>query len=445
MPSVMSNDDVLRLAHERHVSFILLQFTDILGVAKAVTIPIDQLEKALNRELMFDGSSIHGFVRIEESDMYLWPDPDTFAILPWLGNGDGAVARLICDVADPEGNPFEGDPRFVLKKVCAQAAAEGYTFMTGPEAEFFLFLRNPDGTPSTATHDQASYFDLAPIDAGELARREMVVALQSMGFEVERSSHEVAPGQHEIDFRYAEAVTTADRLMTFKLVVKSIAHRHGLHATFMPKPIYGVNGSGMHVHQSLFRGDKNAFYDPSAPYQLSRTAMHFLAGLLAHARAITAVCNPTVNSYKRLVPGYEAPVYIAWSQRNRSPLVRVPAKRGQSTRFELRSPDPAANPYLAMAVMLAAGIDGIKRGLVPPDPVDRNIFEMTPRERAEARIDSLPGSLEEALDALAEDEVIKAALGEHVFTHFMEAKRIEWDVYRKQVHPWELEQYISVL
>ncbi len=445
MPSVMSNDDVLRLAHERHVSFILLQFTDILGVAKAVTIPIDQLEKALNRELMFDGSSIHGFVRIEESDMYLWPDPDTFAILPWLGNGDGAVARLICDVADPEGNPFEGDPRFVLKKVCAQAAAEGYTFMTGPEAEFFLFLRNPDGTPSTATHDQASYFDLAPIDAGELARREMVVALQSMGFEVERSSHEVAPGQHEIDFRYAEAVTTADRLMTFKLVVKSIAHRHGLHATFMPKPIYGVNGSGMHVHQSLFRGDKNAFYDPSAPYQLSRTAMHFLAGLLAHARAITAVCNPTVNSYKRLVPGYEAPVYIAWSQRNRSPLVRVPAKRGQSTRFELRSPDPAANPYLAMAVMLAAGIDGIKRGLVPPDPVDRNIFEMTPRERAEARIDSLPGSLEEALDALAEDEVIKAALGEHVFTHFTEAKRIEWDVYRKQVHPWELEQYISVL
>jgi len=445
MPSIMTNDDVLRLAHERHVSFVLLQFTDILGVSKAVTIPIDQLEKALNRELMFDGSSIHGFVRIEESDMYLWPDPDTFAVLPWLGNGDGAVARLICDVADPEGNPFEGDPRWVLKQVCAQAAKDGYTFMTGPEAEFFLFLRNPDGTPSTVTHDQASYFDLAPIDAGELARREMVVALQSMGFEVERSSHEVAPGQHEIDFRYAEAVTTADRLMTFKLVVKSIAHRHGLHATFMPKPIYGVNGSGMHVHQSLFQGDKNAFYDPSAPYQLSRTAMHFLAGLLAHARAFTAVCNPTVNSYKRLVPGYEAPVYIAWSQRNRSPLVRVPAKRGQSTRFELRSPDPAANPYLAMAVMLAAGMDGIKRGLVPPDPVDRNIFEMSPRERAEARIDSLPGSLEEALDALAEDEVIKAALGEHVFTHFMEAKRIEWDVYRKQVHPWELEQYISVL
>jgi len=445
MPQTLTNDDVLRLAHERNVSFILLQFTDILGVSKAVTIPIDQLEKALNRELMFDGSSIHGFVRIEESDMYLWPDPDTFAILPWLGNGDGAVARLICDVANPDGTPFAGDPRWVLKQVCARAAEDGYTFMAGPEAEFFLFLRNPDGTHSTITHDQASYFDLAPIDAGELARREMVVALQSMGFEVERSSHEVAPGQHEIDFRYAEAVTTADRLMTFKLVVKSIAHKHGLHATFMPKPIYGVNGSGMHVHQSLFQGEKNVFYDPAAPYQLSKTAMHFLAGLLAHARGFTAVCNPIVNSYKRLVPGYEAPVYIAWSQRNRSPLVRVPAKRGQSTRFELRSPDPAANPYLAMAVMLAAGLDGIKRGLVPPDPVDRNIFEMSVRERADARIDSLPGSLEEALDALEQDDVIKDALGEHVYSHFMEAKRIEWDVYRKQVHQWELDQYISVL
>ncbi len=443
-PAPRTREEVLALAEQLQVRFVRLQFVDILGIHKSVAIPVTQLEKALDGELMFDGSSVEGFVRIEESDMLLRPDPETFAIYPWKTTPRGTTARLMCDVYNPDGTPFAGCPRNTLKRNLARAEAMGFRMMVGPEAEFFLFQRDENGKPTTITHDQGSYFDLSPIDRGEDARRDMVLILQELGFDVERSSHEVAPGQHEIDFQYADAVTTADRLMTLKLVVRHVAMEHGLHATFMPKPLFGVNGSGMHVHLSLFRGDTNAFFDPDASFQLSRIAMHFIAGLMHHARGYTAVTNPLVNSYKRLVPGYEAPAYIAWSEQNRSPLVRVPSRRGRGTRVELRSPDPSCNPYLAFAVILAAGLDGIERRLEPPPPVNRNIYRMSVAERMEANIDSLPANLEEALDELERDEVIREALGEHIFTHFMEAKRIEWDVYRKQVHPWEVEQYLTV-
>ena len=439
----LTKEDVQRKAEELRVQFIRLQFTDILGVIKNVAIPVEQLGKALDGQLMFDGSSIEGFVRIEESDMLLRPDPNTFAIFPWKPR-DGSTARLICDIYTAEGEPFEGCPRSTLKKVVAEAAEMGFEMNAGPEAEFFLFQRDPEGKATTKTHDQGSYFDLGPLDLGEEARREMVVTLEEMGFEVEASHHEVAPGQHEIDFRYADAVTTADNIATFRFVVRTIAARHGLHGTFMPKPLFGIAGSGMHTHQSLFRGNENAFYDPSAPYQLSETAMYYLGGLLKHARGYTAICNPLVNSYKRLVTGYEAPVYIAWSERNRSPLVRVPGRRGVGTRLELRSPDPSCNPYLAMAATLKAGLDGIKNRIVPPPPVNRNIYHMSPAERAELGIESLPGSLEEALNELAADTVVREALGEHIFHRFLEAKRIEWDVYRSQVHQWEVDQYLNM-
>jgi glutamine synthetase len=430
---------------ELDVRFIRLQFTDILGVIKNVDIPVEQLPKALDGQLLFDGSSIEGFVRIEESDMLLKPDPTTFAVFPWQEQGEGATARLICDVYNADGTPFEGDPRGVLKRVCAEAEAMGYRMMVGPEPEFFLFLREPDGKPSTRTNDQASYFDLGPVDRGEECRRDCVLALQKMGFEIEASHHEVAPGQHEIDFKYADAVHTADNIATFRFVVRTIALQHGLHASFMPKPLVGVNGSGMHLHQSLFdlKGE-NAFYDPAAPTQVSRVCMHYIAGLLAHAKGYTAICNPLVNSYKRLVPGYEAPVYIAWSERNRSPLVRIPARRGRSTRIELRSPDPSCNPYLALAVTLAAGLDGIKRGLTPPAPVNRNVYTMTQAERQAEGIESLPTSLRDALAELEADEVIRTALGDHIFNNFVEAKLIEWDIYRSQVHQWELDQYLAI-
>ncbi len=439
----LTKEDVLRKAEELSVQFIRLQFTDILGVIKNVAIPVEQLAKALDGQLMFDGSSIEGFVRIEESDMYLRPDPSTFATFPWKPR-DGSTARLICDIYTAEGKPFEGCPRSTLKRVVAEAAERGFEMNVGPEAEFFLFQRDPEGKATTRTHDQGSYFDLGPLDLGEDARREMVVTLEEMGFEVEASHHEVAPGQHEIDFRYADAVTTADNIATFRFVVRTIAARHGLHGTFMPKPLFGIAGSGMHTHQSLFRGNENAFYDPSAPYQLSETAMYYLGGLLKHARGYTAICNPLINSYKRLVTGYEAPVYIAWSERNRSPLVRVPGRRGVGTRLELRSPDPSCNPYLAMAATLKAGLDGIQNRIVPPPPVNRNIYHMTAAERAELGIENLPGSLEEALDELAADGVVREALGEHIYHRFMEAKRIEWDVYRSQVHQWEVDQYLNM-
>lgn len=435
-------EQILRQAKELDVEFIRLQFTDIFGVLKNVAISVDQLEKALDGELMFDGSSIEGFVRIEESDMYLRPDPDTFVVFPWRPQ-QGAVARMICDVYNYDGTPFSGCPRCVLKKVIAEAKELGYTMNVGPEAEFFLFHTAEDGTPTLKTHDQAGYFDLSPVDLGENARRDMVLSLQHLGFDIEASHHEVAPGQHEIDFKYADALTTADNIVTFKFVVRTIAQRHGLHATFMPKPIFGINGSGMHCNQSLFRNGENAFFDPNGELQLSDEAYYYIGGIMKHAKAMAAITNPTVNSYKRLVPGYEAPVYIAWSARNRSPLIRIPAKRGVSTRIELRNPDPSCNPYLAIAVMLKAGLDGIKNKIKPPAPTDRNIYEMDTVEMREAGIESLPGSLKEALDELSKDEVIQDALGDHIYNRFMEAKKIEWDNYRTRVHQWEIDQYLT--
>jgi glutamine synthetase len=439
-----TKEEVMERVRELDVRFIRMQFTDILGVIKNVDIPVEQLPKALDGQLLFDGSSIEGFVRIEESDMLLKPDPATFAVFPWQEQGEGATARLICDVMNPDGTPFIGDPRGTLKRIMAEAQALGYTFNVGPEPEFFLFTRDTEGKPSTKTIDQASYFDLGPVDRGEECRRDCVMNLQKMGFEIESSHHEVAPGQHEIDFKYSDAVTAADNIATFRFVVRTIALQHGLHASFMPKPIMGVNGSGMHVHQSLFKDGKNAFYDPEAPSGVSQTCYHYIAGLLEHAKAFTAICNPLVNSYKRLVPGYEAPVYLAWSERNRSPLIRIPAKRGNSTRIELRSPDPSCNPYLALAVILASGLDGIKAKLQPPQPVNRNIYTMAPEERVAEGIDLLPTSLREALRELEADDVVRDALGPHIFTNFMEAKLIEWDVYRSQVHQWELEQYLQI-
>ncbi|NPV90307.1 MAG: type I glutamate--ammonia ligase [Firmicutes bacterium] len=438
----MNKQDVLEQAKSMNVKFIYLQFTDITGVLKSVTIPVSQLEKALDNELMFDGSSIEGFVRIQESDMVLVPDPNTFSIIPWRPRFE-SEARLICDIAEPDGTPFSGCPRTALKKVVAEAAKMGYSMMVGPEAEFFMFRISENGKPTTLTHDQAGYFDLSPVDLGENARRDMVLALEEMGFEVEASHHEVAPGQHEIDFKYDDAVATADKIVTFKHLVRTIAQNHGLHATFMPKPVFGENGSGMHCHQSLFKGDKNAFFDPKGEDQLSNVARQYVAGILAHARGFCAITNPLVNSYKRLVPGYEAPVYLAWAQRNRSPLIRVPAKRGLSTRIEVRNPDPACNPYLAVAVMLKAGLDGIKKKMTPPAPIDRNLYHMEEEERSFLGVASLPANLQEAVEELKSDKVIQEALGEHIFERFLEAKRIEWDTYRTQVHPWETEQYLT--
>lgn len=433
---------LIEKARNLGVKFIRLQFSDIFGVMKNVAITLEQLDKALDGELMFDGSSIHGFARIEESDMYLRPDLKTFTVFPWRPR-EGGVARLICDVYNPDGTPFEGDPRYVLKKVLAEAAAMGYTMQVGPELEFFLFNVDKDGRPTLDTHDSAGYFDLAPVDLGENARRAMVLTLEEMGFEIEASHHEVAPGQHEIDFKYSDALDVADKIMTFRMVVRITAQRHGLHATFMPKPVFGINGSGMHMNQSLFKGGKNVFYDPATPDQLSETAKYYIGGLINHARSFAAITNPTVNSYKRLVPGYEAPVYIAWSGRNRSPLIRIPAKRGSSTRIELRNPDPSCNPYLAIAVALKAGLDGIKNKILPPPPTNQNIYHMTAAERKELNIDSLPASLSEALQELAKNDVIKNALGGHVYEKFVEAKELEWDKFRIQIHAWEIDEYLT--
>lgn len=437
-----SKEDVLRMAVDQDVMFIRLQFTDIFGVLKNVAITVNELEKALNNEIMFDGSSIEGFVRIEESDMYLRPDPSSFAVFPWRPN-EGKVARLICDVYNADGTPFEGCPRNVLRRALSEAAAMGYEMWVGPECEFFLFLTDSEGKPTTITHDNAGYFDLAPVDLGEDARRDMCLTLQQMGFEIEASHHEVAPGQHEIDFKYDDALTTADKIMTFKMVVRTIAKRHGLHATFMPKPVYGISGSGMHTNQSLSRNGKNIFDDPNGPLGLSQEAYYYIGGLMKHAKSMTAITNPTVNSYKRLVPGYEAPVYIAWSPQNRSPLIRVPAKRGAATRIELRNPDPTANPYLALAVMLRAGLDGIKNKIQPPPSVDRNIFHMDETVRAEYGIESLPGSLEEAIKEMEKDPLIRETLGEHIYNKYIEAKKLEWEDYKTKISQWEIDRYIS--
>ncbi len=439
-----TREDIVRLAKEQDVRYLRLQFTDLLGVIKNVEVPISQLSKALDNKIMFDGSSIEGFVRIEESDMYLYPDLSSWLVFPWH-SGQGKVARLICDIHMPDGSPFAGDPRSILKRALDYAASMGYpTMNVGSEPEFFLLQMDEHGNPTTEVNDQGGYFDLAPVDLGENCRREIVLVLESLGFEIEASHHEVAPGQHEIDFKYAPALEAADNIMTFKLVVKTVARQFGLHATFMPKPLFGLNGSGMHCHQSLFNESGNVFYDASDDFGLSVTAKQYLAGILTHARGFTAVTNPIVNSYKRLVPGYEAPCHIAWSGKNRSPLVRVPASRGIGTRIEVRSPDPATNPYLAIAVMLRAGLDGVERKLTPPAPVNRNIYVMNEMERVRAGIHSLPDNLREALEELANDEVIRDALGEHAYAHFYEAKMIEWDMFRTAVHPWEREQYLSI-
>ena len=441
--AVMSNEDIKAAIRENNVMFVRLQFVDINGQVKNMAIPSQQIDKILNNEIMLDGSSIKGFRNIETSDMYFYPDKSTFCILPWRSKETGNVARLICDIYNPDGTPFEGCPRNNLKRVLAEAAKMGYVLNCGPEAEFFLFKRNEDGTPTTETHDLAGYYDVGPDDLGEDVRSEMVHTLHKMGFEIEASHHEVARGQHEIDFKYADALTCADNVVTFKVAVKAIAAKHGLHATFMPKPIFGINGSGMHVNLSLFKDGKNLFLDESRPYQLSQEALWCIGGVLKNVRGITAVNNPTVNSYKRLVPGYEAPVYLAWSAANRSALVRVPAKRGNGTRFELRSPDPTCNPYLTFAAILTSMMDGIKNQVDPPAPADTNIYHLTEKERKKMRIDSLPGSLLEALDLMEKSTVAREALGEHIFNEFLNAKKMEWDSFRIMVTPWELEKYLE--
>ena len=437
-----SKRDILELCKKQGISFLRLQFTDILGVNKNVEVPDSQFEKALEGDIMFDGSSIEGFVRIEESDMVLKPDLETFRILPYDDEG-GRVARLICDIYNPDGTSFAGCTRQTLKRQVTKAESLGFEMKAGAEAEFFIFQLDASGDPTTATHDKGGYFDQTPVDRAEEIRRLIIRDLVSMGFEVEAGHHEVAPGQHEIDFRYTEALETADNLATFRFIVRNVAYRHGFIATFMPKPIFGQNGSGMHTHQSLFRGEQNAFHDPKGKWELSATALQYVAGLLKHACGFCAVTNPLVNSYKRLVPGYEAPTNVAWSMRNRSPLVRIPDRRGIGTRCELRMPDPSANPYLALAVQLAAGLDGIERKLVPPDPVNKNIFTMSFRERRKFRIDELPRDLHEALNELEKDDVIRAALGPHIYERFVEAKREEWQEYIGQVSEWELNRYLG--
>lgn len=439
-----TKEDLLAIAETEHVKFVRLQFTDVNGTIKNVEVPVSQLDKALSYKMMFDGSSIDGFTRIEESDMLLYPDFNTWVIFPWTAE-KGKVARLICDVYTPNLQPFTGDPRMNLKRVLKEMEAEGFTsFNLGPEPEFFLFKLDENGKPTLELNDNAGYFDLAPTDLGENCRRDIVLELESMGFEIEASHHEVASGQHEIDWKYADAVSACDNIQTFKLVVKTIARKHGLHATFMPKPIYGINGSGMHFNMSLFNEKGNAFYDENGKDGLSELAYHFIAGILRHAKGYTAVTNPTVNSYKRLVPGYEAPSYIAWSSSNRSPLVRIPSSRGLSTRVELRSVDPSANPYLSMAVVLRAGLDGIKRKLEVPAPIDRNIYSMTASELEENGIDQLPSDLSRALEALSKDQTIIDGLGEHIYANFLELKNLEWDSYRTTVHAWEQEQYLEL-
>jgi glutamine synthetase len=435
--------DILDLLRGQDVRFLRLQFSDIMGIIKNVEVPQSQFEKALDGDIMFDGSSIEGFVRVEESDMVLRPDFDTFAVFPW-GDAENRVARVICDVYTSDGKPFPGDPRWVLKRQIDAADKLGYRMMAGCEAEFFLFHRTAEGSPSRLTHDSGGYFDLTPVDLGEVARRDIVNVLELMGFEVEAAHHEVAPGQHEIDFRYNDALATADDLSTFKFVVRNIALQHNLHATFMPKPVFGQNGSGMHTHQSLFQGDDNAFFDAKAPDQISKVMRWYVGGLLRHARSFCAVTNPLVNSYKRLVPGYEAPVNVAWSHHNRSPLVRIPARRGKGTRLELRMPDPAANPYLALAVQLAAGLDGIRSKMNPPDPVDRNIWELSVRDRRKYKIAELPRDLGEAVDLLKRSPFMKQVLGDHVYQNFLAAKEQEWQEYIAQVHDWEIEQYLAL-
>ncbi|MBI5957649.1 MAG: glutamine synthetase [Chloroflexi bacterium] len=438
--------EILEIVKAEGVQFVDLQFTDIFGATKSLTLPGGGLEEALERGIWFDGSSIQGFARIEESDMFLQPDPVTFRILPWTrSNSQGLRARIICDIFNPDGTPFEGDPRYVLKRAVAHAEKLGYMFNTGPELEFFLFRQ--DGTQAVP-HDVGGYFDFSPEDEAQRVRSDITQALLALKIHVEMGHHEVAIGQHEIDFRYEHALHTADNAITFKYTVKGIAAKHGLVATFMPKPIFGINGSGMHVHQSLadLKTGKTKFYDAKGTFSLSKIAQQFVAGQLVHARALAAVVSPTVNSYKRLTPGYEAPVYVCWAQRNRSALIRIPRYspgREQATRAELRFPDPSCNPYLAFAVMLEAGLEGIEKGLTPPEPVSDDVFHWTPAERTAHGVDVLPGTLEEALNEMEKDELVKKTLGEHIYTAYIRAKRAEWDEYRIHVTPWEVERYLK--
>lgn len=443
--------EIVELSKKEEVKFIDLQFTDIFGVTKSVTLPTDRLEEALERGVWFDGSSIQGFARVQESDMFLQLDPVTFRILPWTRNNgtEDLRARILCDVYSPDGTPFEGDPRYALKRAMKHAEELGFVYNTGPELEFFLF-RERDGEQQAVPHDVGGYFDFSPGDEAQRVRSDIVKALQALRIHVEMSHHEVAIGQHEIDFKYEPALHSADNAITFKYTVKGIAAKHGLFATFMPKPIFGINGSGMHVHQSLtdIKTGTNLFYDPDGEYKLSTLARHFIAGQLEHARGMAAVVAPTVNSYKRLTPGYEAPVYVCWAQRNRSAMIRVPRYspgREQSTRVELRFPDPSCNPYLAFAVMLEAGLDGIERELEPPDAVTDDVFHWSKEERAANGVATLPGTLEEALDELAKDQVMRNALGEHIYGVYDRARRAEWEEYRIHVTSWETERYLYTL
>jgi glutamine synthetase len=442
----MDTKEIVERASADGVKFISLQFTDVLGATKSATLPVTRLGEALDQGVWFDGSSIEGFARIQESDMFLRPDPNTYQLLPWH-TPEHQRARLLCDVYSPDGAPFPGDPRYVLRRAAERAAQMGYHFNTGPELEFYIF--KADGAPRPVLHDVVGYFDFSPRDLAQHVRSEIVLALQAMGMQVEMSHHEVGPGQHEIDFRYADALTSADNAITLKYAVKAIAHTNNVYATFMPKPMFGKPGNGMHTHQSLTDPEgKNLFYSPDDKYHLSRLAYHFVAGQMAHARALAAIVAPTVNSYKRLVPGYEAPVYVCWAQINRSALIRIPRSNpGQASaaRAELRCPDPSCNPYLAFAVMLAAGLDGIEKQLEPAPAVDEDVFEFTPKDLAARGIATLPGTLDEALDALSKDEVIRGALGEHVYEAFMRAKRSEWDEYRVQVSDWEVGRYFEIL
>jgi len=439
-----SKEYVLKMAKEHDVKFIKMWFTDILGFLKSFAITREELEQALEDGMGFDGSSIEGFARIDESDMVAMPDPDTFQLLPWRPREHRAVARMFCDILKPGGESFEGDPRYVLKWNLKRAADMGYTYYVGPELEYFYFK----DSKGTETLDEGGYFDMVPLDAATDLRRETVLILDEMGIGVEYSHHEVAHSQHEIDMRYTDALTMADNVMTYRLVVKQVAVQNGLYATFMPKPIFGINGSGMHVHQSLFKGDKNAFFDPNDKYSLSKVAKRFIAGLLKHAPEITLICNQWVNSYKRLVPGYEAPVYLSWARRNRADLIRVPEYkpgREKATRIEFRSPDPACNPYLAFSVMLAAGLEGIEKGYEPPDPVEENVYEMTDEERKKRNIGTLPASLYEAIQLCEKSQLVRKALGEHVFYAFIKNKKIEWDQYRIHVTEYETNRYLPIL
>ena len=440
--SKYTKEQIMKICKEEDVEFIRLQFIDVMGISKNIAVTRSQLDRILTDGMMFDGSSIEGFARIEESDMYLKPDLDTFVIYPWRPQS-GKVARFICDVYTPDGEPFEGDPRGILKKQIARAKAMGYDFNVGNECEFFLFETDADGKPTTKTNDDADYFDLDPVDLGTDARRDICLNLEKMGFEIEASHHEAAKGQHEIDFKYADALTTADNVVTFRMVVKIIAKKYGLHATFMPKPICGINGSGMHTNMSLFKDGKNVFFDPTEKnLQLSDTAYSFIAGVLEHVAGITAVTNPLVNSYKRLVPGYEAPCYIAWSASNRTDIIRIPASRGAGTRVELRSPDPSTNPYLCLACCLAAGLDGIERNLSAPKSVDVNLYNSTQEERDALGVKNLPSNLYEALRVMEEDGIVRQVLGKHAYKSFLESKRKEWDSFRMYVSRWELDKYI---